>query len=61
MTKLRDLPGLGPKSEQQLMEVSIKTPEQLKSIGAVGAFLSFKRKSNAKIELKLFICSGRSY
>lgn len=43
--RLRDLKGLGPTSEKQLQEVGIQTPEDLKAIGAVKAFIKL-RESN---------------
>ena len=51
MARLRDLPGLGPKSEEWLTEVGIKTPEQLKKIGAVEAFIKLKNESRSKPSL----------
>ncbi|MEM7360579.1 MAG: TfoX/Sxy family protein [Pseudomonadota bacterium] len=36
--RLRELKGLGPKSEKQLAEIGIHTPEQLVEVGAIEAF-----------------------
>jgi len=36
--KIRDLKGLGPKSEALLQGAGIQTPEALRSLGAVRAF-----------------------
>ncbi|SEQ61189.1 DNA transformation protein [Amphritea atlantica] len=44
MTRLRDLPGLGPKSEAWLTEVGINTPEALREIGAIRAFIRLKNE-----------------
>jgi TfoX-like protein len=46
--KLRDLKGLGPKSESWLHEVGIKTPEELRAIGAVGAFIKLTDECSTK-------------
>ncbi len=51
MDKLRDLPGLGPKSEAWLIEVGIDTPDKLKSIGAIRAFIKLKKKCRSKPSL----------
>ena len=37
-TRLRDLPGLGPKTEQQLISVGITTPTELIKAGAIAVF-----------------------
>ena len=39
MSRLRDLQGLGPKSEALLIEVGITTVEELRALGAVRAFI----------------------
>ena len=49
--KLRDLKGLGPKSEGWLNEVGILTPDDLRSIGAVRAFIKLKKECSAKPSL----------
>ncbi|MEW6998061.1 TfoX/Sxy family protein [Colwelliaceae bacterium BS250] len=51
MSQLRDLKGLGPKSEQLLIEVGIKTEQDLRAIGAIRAFIRLKRKGNTKPSL----------
>lgn len=38
--KLRDMRGLGPKSEEALIAAGIETPEQLREVGAVPAFVT---------------------
>lgn len=43
MTKIRDMQGLGPKSEAMLASAGITTAEALREIGAVPAFLAVKR------------------
>ena len=42
--KLSDLKGLGPKSEEWLHEVGIKTPDDLRPIGAIRAFIRLKKE-----------------
>ncbi len=49
--KLRDMKGLGPKSEKCLQAVGIATPEDLKAIGAVRAFMKLKRECSVKPSL----------
>lgn len=49
--KLRDMKGLGPKTEQQLMTIGIQSPEDLKRIGAVPAFLQLQRSSLSAVSL----------
>lgn len=51
MVKLRDLPGLGPKSEAWLMEVGITSPDELREIGAVRAFTRLQKKCSTKPSL----------
>ncbi|MCJ8338091.1 MAG: TfoX/Sxy family protein [Pseudomonadales bacterium] len=51
MSKLRDLKGLGPKSEMMLIEVGINTEEELRALGAIRAFIRLKRESSAKPSL----------
>ncbi len=38
--KLRDMRGLGPKSEEALVAAGIETTEQLRDMGAVPAFVA---------------------
>ena len=49
--KLRDLKGLGLKSEQCLVEVGISTVEDLRALGAVRAFIKLKNECNTKPSL----------
>lgn len=51
MNKLRDLKGLGSKSESLLFEVGITTEEELRSIGAVRAFIRLKNECSVKPSL----------
>ncbi|PCJ37831.1 MAG: competence-specific regulator [Moraxellaceae bacterium] len=51
MLKLRDLKGLGPKSEKCLIEIGINTPEKLEEIGAVRAFIKLKNECSTKPSL----------
>jgi len=44
MSRLRDLPGLGPKTEGYLQSVGINTPADLKELGAVEAFIRMKKE-----------------
>jgi DNA transformation protein len=49
--KLRDLKGLGPKSEEWLNEVGILTSDDLRTIGAVRAFIKLKKECSVKPSL----------
>jgi len=49
--KLRDLKGLGPKSEQCLIDIGINTPEELAKFGAVRTFIKLRDNSDAKPSL----------
>ena len=51
MEKLRDLRGLGPKSEGWLSEVGIHTPDDLRAIGAIRAFIKLKQQCATKPSL----------
>ncbi|GGX80699.1 hypothetical protein GCM10007160_04870 [Litchfieldella qijiaojingensis] len=49
--KLRDLKGLGPKSEKCLAEIGINTPDDLRRVGPVRAFIRLKNESSIKPSL----------
>ena len=49
--RLRDLPGLGAKSEQQLQAVGIHNADDLRNIGAVRAFVRLTQNSSTKPSL----------
>jgi len=49
--KLRDLKGLGLKTEQCLIAVGILTPDDLAEIGAIRAFIKLRDQSNVKPSL----------
>ena len=51
MERLRDLTGLGPKSEAWLIEVGIETPEALRELGAVRAFIKLRKECSSKPSL----------
>jgi len=51
MCKLRDLKGLGPKSEMLLAEAGIKTEAALREIGAIGAFIRLRKECHVKPSL----------
>ncbi|MCE2570874.1 TfoX/Sxy family protein [Motilimonas eburnea] len=51
--KLRDLPGLGPKSEQMLHQAGITSVEQLNALGAIAAFIKVKQASGVTPSLNL--------
>lgn len=51
MTALKDLPGLGPKSEQMLKKVGIHTQDELFQLGPVNAYLRLQRESTTKPSL----------
>jgi len=44
--RLRDLPGLGLKSEAMLQRVGIETVAQLRELGAVQAYMKVQRSSH---------------
>ena len=43
--------GIGPKSEKCLYEIGIKTPEELKKVGAVRAFIKLRNECSIKPSL----------
>jgi len=47
MTKLTDLPNIGPKVAGDLETAGISTPEELREIGAEGAFLRIRAQADA--------------
>lgn len=53
MERLRDLPGLGPKSEAWLVAAGIETPEALRELGAVRAFIKVKSHAGLNPGLNL--------
>jgi len=42
-TRLRDLKGLGTKSEEMLMSIGIKSPKELERLGALEAFIRMRK------------------
>ncbi len=51
MLKLRDMKGLGLKTEQQLQAIGVNTPDELKRMGAVPVFLALQRASDKPVSL----------
>lgn len=51
IVKLRDLKGLGPKSESCLNEIGIHTVAELKHLGAVKTFIALENKGTNKPSL----------
>lgn len=49
--RLRDLKGLGQKSEQDLIEVGVTSPTELHNIGAVCAFMKLHKANKPKPSL----------
>ena len=49
--RLRDLKGLGPKSEASLQEIGISSPDELKRVGAVRAFINLRQRATVKPSL----------
>ncbi len=45
---LCDLPGLGPKSESWLLEVGIDSPQKLRDLGPIQAFIKVRKVSGIK-------------
>lgn len=50
MMRLRDLKGLGPKSERDLLAVGIETVADLEAFGPIPAFLRL-RENNPRVSL----------
>jgi len=48
---LKNLKGLGPKSELMLMDVGINTEAQLREIGAIRAFIRLQKEGSSKPSL----------
>jgi len=46
--KIRDLNGLGPKSEKCLAEIGVNTSDDLRKIGPVRAFMRLKNECSVK-------------
>jgi len=46
--RLRDLQGLGPRSEEHLCSVGICTPDELRELGAVEAFIKMRNSGKVK-------------
>ena len=44
MTLIRDLPNLGPKSEEMLRQAGITSWEQLAQLGSVAAYIKVKKQ-----------------
>lgn len=42
MEKLTDLPNIGPKLAENLNRIGVTTPEELRALGAEGAFLRIR-------------------
>jgi len=51
--RLRDLPGLGVKSEAMLKTIGINTPAQLQQSGAVSTYLKLKQVDACSVSLNL--------
>lgn len=51
MGEIADLKGLGPKSEKCLLEIGIRTKDELKEMGAVRAFIKLKTESSVSPSL----------
>lgn len=58
MNKLTDLPNIGKALAEKLIEVGIKTPEDLFEIGAEEAFLRIKMKDKDACLSKLCALDG---
>ncbi len=52
MPRLKDLPNLGPSSEQMRVRAGITTPAQLQALGAIAAFVRV-RKSEGRASMNL--------
>lgn len=51
--RIRDLRGLGPRSEEQLKRIGITTADELRSVGAVAAFIALSEETDSKPSLNL--------
>ncbi|MFC3853227.1 TfoX/Sxy family protein [Salinispirillum marinum] len=51
--KLRDLKGLGPASEKFLAEIGINTPDDLRKIGPIRAYMRLKEETDVQPSLNL--------
>ena len=49
--RIRDLKGLGPKSEEKLGQVHITTPDEFRSVGALRAFIALREETDTKPSL----------
>lgn len=58
MTKLTDLPNIGPKVAGNLETAGISTPGELREIGAEGAFLRIRAQADASACLQLEALAG---
>ena len=47
MEKLTDLPNIGPKLADHLLQAGIETPDQLRQAGAEEAFLRIRARADA--------------
>jgi DNA transformation protein len=57
--RLADLKGLGSKSEECLNEIGIFTPDDLKAMGAIRAFIKLKKEYSIKPSLNfLYAMAG---
>lgn len=52
MPRLKDLPNLGPTSEEMLVRAGITTPAQLQALGAIAAFVRV-RTSEGRASMNL--------
>ena len=53
MKTLKDLQGLGPKSEKMLKDAGIDSVETLRALGAIRAFIQVSKASKKKPSLNL--------
>jgi DNA transformation protein len=53
MKTLKDLQGLGPKSEKMLKDAGVDSVETLRSLGAIRAFIQVSKTSKNKPSLNL--------
>ncbi len=49
--KIRDMRGLGPASEEQLRQIGINTPDELRAAGSIQAFVRLNEHFGAKQSL----------
>ncbi|MES9821799.1 MAG: TfoX/Sxy family DNA transformation protein, partial [Candidatus Thiodiazotropha sp.] len=61
MGELSNLKGIGPKSEKCLIEVGIRTEQQLREVGAIRAFIKLKEECSTAPSLNFLYALARMF